>query len=913
MCSRIAAIAVGRWVLGMEPHSITSMEIKKINVLAGPSIWTNFKAIEAWVDIGKFEDFPSHTIPGFPERLMTWLPSIIEHRCGIGERGGFFQRLVTGTYLGHILEHVTLELQSLAGLKADYGRARETSDRGVYKVVIEFIEPEVAIHAMQCARSLILAAVEDQPYDVSAAIKSIRALADQVCLGPGTGSIVKAAHERGIPSIRLNSGSLVQLGYCSAQKRIWTAETDHTSAVAESVAQDKQLTAQLLKSVGVPVPYGKLVETADDACTFAESEGYPVVVKPIDGNHGRGVFVNLQDSHAIRSAFDSASKEGSAVVVEVMVPGVQHRVLVVGERVIAVGRADPDLVVGDGHSSVRELISKANEDPRRGGDGVYPLSVLGLEEITLRLLAQQSLAPDSVPATGQQVVLNYNGDCVVDVTDEIHPEIAEQCVLAAQTVGLNIAGIDLIVPDISKPMNAQKGAIIEVNASPSLVMHVQPLRGTPRPVGAAIISGLFDTNASGRVPLVAVSGTNGKTSTLDLLEQILIVAGQKPGVANSDSVRANGRVLATGDSANFDGARSILVNPFVDSAILEISAPSVLSHGLAFDECNVAIVTNLGSGDHMGAQYVETLDVIAKAERCAVDVVGQSGTAVLNADDPAVVEFAQYSPGRVIYFSRALQSSQISDLLKGGALVIAPEGAHIVAASSNQRVPLVPLDAVPYRLDRSSNHWQLENALASIAAAYSLGVAPSHMEAGLLQASAHARPRLSAISLNRGHVVISLCRNPSAVAATLDFARGLKSHRVRALMHLFKDQTQSSAAQQGELLGAFCDEIACSTDCSQPVLSSFGEAVKANQSRKPCSVAAVEIHEFEPLSRSWIQNLNPGELLLLQARDSVEFGRLLLIAAGAGGQALNSGPTLPMHKPYGEHESNPYPSSSKDI
>lgn len=889
------------------------MEIKKINVLAGPSIWTNYKAIEAWVDIGKFEDFPSHTIPGFAERLMTWLPSIIEHRCGIGERGGFFQRLVTGTYLGHILEHVTLELQSLAGQKADYGRARETSDRGVYKVVIEFIEPEVAIHAMQCARSLILAAVEDQPYDVSAAIKSIRALADQVCLGPGTGSIVKAAHERGIPSIRLNSGSLVQLGYCSAQKRIWTAETDHTSAVAESVAQDKQLTAQLLKSVGVPVPYGKLVETAEDACAFAESEGYPVVVKPIDGNHGRGVFVNLQDAPAIRSAFDSASKEGSAVVVEVMVPGIQHRVLVVGDRVVAVGRADPDLVVGDGHSTVSELIGKANEDPRRGGDGVYPLSVLGLEEITLKLLAQQNLTSESIPGAGQQVVLNYNGDCVVDVTDEIHPEIAEQCVLAAQTVGLNIAGIDLIVPDISMPMNTQKGAIIEVNASPSLVMHVQPLRGTPRPVGAAVVSGLFDADTSGRVPLVAISGTNGKTSTVELLEQILIVAGKKPGVASSDGVRANGRILSSGDSANFDGARSILVNPFVESAILEIASPSVLTHGLAFDECNVAVVTNLGSGDHMGARYVETLDVIAKAERCPVDIVGHTGTAVLNADDPAVVEFAQYSPGRVIYFSCSLQSSHVGDLLRNGALVIAADGAHIVAATGNQRVPLVPLDAVPHRLDGIGTRWQLENALASVAAAYSLGIAPSHMEAGLLQAGVRAKPRLSAMSLNRGHVVVSLCRNPSAIATTIDFARGLKGLRVRALVHLFQDQTQASATQQGVLLGDFCDEIACSSDGAQPLLRSFAEAVTTNKTGKSCLVASLEAHEFEPLSRSWIQNVRPGELLLLQARDSAEFGRLMHIAAGAGGQILNARPTLPTYKPYGEHESTPYPSSSKDI
>lgn len=885
------------------------MEIRRVNVLEGPNIWTNRKALEAWVDIGKFEDFPSNKLPGFNDRIMAWLPSMIEHRCGVGVRGGFFQRLTTGTYLGHILEHVTLELQSLAGVTVGFGRARETSERGVYKVAIEFIEPEVALAAMQTARSLIMAAVDDEPFDVPAAVAEIRQAADRVCLGPATDAIAKAAQARGIPIIRLNghnlfhlgyasaqsinSHNLVQLGYCSAQKRIWTAETDATSAVAESIAQDKQLTRNLLRAVGIPVPEGQTVDSPEAACAFAESEGYPVVIKPVDGNHGRGVSINLRDADAVRVAYELAAREGSAVIVERMVPGIQHRVLVVGSSVVAVSRADPDRVIGDGTHTVAELVDETNKDPRRGSDGIYPLSKLALDDIAVNLLKQQELDANSVPAEGRSVVLNYNGDYVTDVTDEIHPDVAAECVLAAQTVGLNIAGIDVVVENINQPMSSQRGAVIEVNASPGLMMHVKPVNGTPKPVGAAIVSSLFEAGATGRVPVIAVTGTNGKSSTVDLLEQMLIAAGRSVGVATSDAIRTKGRTIAEGDYADFSGARRILSNPFVDSALFEVGAASVLNQGLGFDRCQIAVITNLGSGDHLGAKYVETLEVITKVKRTPVDVVLPQGTAVLNASDAVVAGLAKYCKGNVLYFSPSIDDPALRELLAEGGQVVTVDRGSVVVIQSESTAPIVPVTPIPHAM-QGRLQFQIENALAAIAAAHALGIGANHILDGLERAADKVRPRFRCFELSGAHVVVSLCRNLSALNATILAVESIFKPTVRKAMYgTFADHGVDAAREQGAALGRYFDEVTCggfggvATD-EQPPVDELAMAVQAARGRaairapgEPCTNSRLQ---------SSIDSLAAGQLLLVQARDSRHLAALSSLLSDLGAQDLANGP-----------------------
>src|SRR3954468_6997910 len=410
------------------------MQIRKIFDLNGPNIWSNKPAIEAWVDLGHFEELPTNKLDGFTERLMGYLPTLIEHRCSIGERGGFLQRLETGTWLGHVLEHVTLELQSLAYSPVGFGRARETLEYGVYKVVVRCESPRFAELCMRRARELILSIVDGKPFDLEAELKELRIQGGHLCLGPGTQAIVDAARARGIPFLRLTDGNLVQLGYGKAQRRIWTAETDGTSAVAESIAQDKELTRRLLRSVGVAVPEGRVVKTAEDAWAAASALGLPVVVKPQDGNWGRGVSIRLEDRAAVETAFQIAANEGSGVVVERFVPGSQYRVLVVGEQAVAATGGEAEHVVGDGVHTVAELVERKNQEPARGATTSHVLTKLVIDDISLELLRHQGFTPKSVPPSGRVALIHYNGDLTVDVTDRLSPEIAASCVLAARTV-----------------------------------------------------------------------------------------------------------------------------------------------------------------------------------------------------------------------------------------------------------------------------------------------------------------------------------------------------------------------------------------------------------------------------------------------------------------------------------------------
>jgi cyanophycin synthetase len=455
-----------------------SIEFLKIVPLRGPNMWTYRPVLEAWIDIGELEDCPSNTIPGFYERLSAWLPTLIEHRCSYDERGGFLRRVKEGTWPGHILEHVTLELQNLAGMPGGFGKAREMKQRGVYKVIVRAWHEEVTHAALHAGRDLVMAAIEDRPFDVAAVIEELTDLADSKCLGPSTASIVDAADSRDIPAIRLSAGNLVQLGYGAKSRRIWTAETDLTGAIAESISRDKDLTKSLLEPCGVPVPAGRMVDSPADAWEAAQEIGLPVVVKPYDGNHGRGVFINLTTREEVETAYAVADDEGSGVMVERSISGVEHRLLVVGGKLAAATKGDMVSVIGDGTSTLQRLIdTQINSDPRRGTTEEHPLNYIRLDSAARMEISRQGLTSgDDVPAAEQKVIIQRAGNHAFDVTDEVHPEVAKAACLAARIVGLDIAGIDLVAEDISRPLEEQGGAIVEVNAGPSLLMHLKPRR-----------------------------------------------------------------------------------------------------------------------------------------------------------------------------------------------------------------------------------------------------------------------------------------------------------------------------------------------------------------------------------------------------------------------------------------------------
>lgn len=706
---------------------------RKIVPLRGPNVWTYRPVLEAWVDIGELEDFPSNKIPGYYERLKAMLPSLIEHRCSYEERGGFLRRVEEGTWPAHILEHVTLELQNLAGLPGGFGRARETSERGVYKVAIRAWQEDVTRAALMKGRELIMAAMEDRPFDVAAAIEELTDMVDSLCLGPSTASIVDAADDRDIPAIRLlEDGNLVQIGYGAAMRRIWTAETDRTSAIAEGISRDKDLTKSLLSSCGVPVPEGREVDSPEDAWDAAQDIGLPVVVKPVDGNHGRGVFIDLKSREEVEKAYSVAVDEGSGVLVERSIPGTEHRLLVIGGKLVAANRGDMIKVTGDGRSTVRELIDlQINCDPRRGPTEKHPLSIIRIDTAARIELERQGLTGDSVPAAGKEVLIQRNANHEFDCTDEVHPETAHLVSLAARIVGLDIAGIDLVAEDISKPLAAQGGAIVEVNAGPSLLMHLKPGVGKPRPVGKAIVDHLFPKSASGRIPIVGITGSRGKTGVARILRHLLQITGKQVGAATSDGLFLGKRHVERKDCAHWQPARRVLMARAVEMAVFENGPATILGEGLAYDRCQIGVVTNVSDFEHLAADYdVQSIDQLWKALRTQVDVVLDSGVSVLNAADEQVVEMAELSDGEVIFYAIDPDTPALAAHRQNDGRSVYVRDGYLTLACGEDEEPLIETVAFIGTPKGCAPH-EIENLLAAVAAAWALDLSPDLLRTGI--------------------------------------------------------------------------------------------------------------------------------------------------------------------------------------
>jgi len=707
------------------------ISILRVNHLRGPNIWTYRPVIETWLDIGALEDTPSDQLPGLYERLTTWLPGLIEHRCGVGERGGFLERLKEGTWSGHILEHVVLELQNLAGMRTGFGQTRSTHVVGVYKMAFRTREEQVGRAALNAGRELLMAAIEDQAFDVAAKVSELRELVDDRCLGPSTANIVDAATARKIPSIRLTDGNLVQLGYGAAQRRIWTAETDRTSAIAEGIASDKDLTKTLLKSCGVPVPEGCIVRSAEEAWEEAQDIGLPVVVKPYDGNHGRGVSLNLMTQADVEAAYDLAARKGDSksVIVERFIAGDEHRILVVGKKVVAAAKGESLWVVGNGTSNIKQLVDdQINIDPRRGTGEDSPLNALDPEygaEILLEL-KRQGMDAFSIPVDGQRVLIQPNGNVAMDVTDTIHPEVAAAATLAARIVGLDIAGVDLVAEDISKPLSQQRGAIIEVNASPGLLAHIKPANGEGREVGKAIVEHLFAPEESGRIQIVGVAGTRNASLISRLIGALMHMNNMQTGVASSQGLYLNKRLVTEGNCATWESGQRLLINRNVQAAVFETNARAILTDGLAYDKCSVGVVTDLDGHTELSDFYIQDADQMYKVMRTQVDVILPDGIAVLNASEPAVVELAELCDGKVIFYALDATLPVIVKHRDEGERVVFVRDQNIVLANGTEETALLPLSSL-----KPAKAAQPESILAAVAAAWALNIDPELIEAGL--------------------------------------------------------------------------------------------------------------------------------------------------------------------------------------
>jgi cyanophycin synthetase len=700
------------------------LEILRTMWLDGPNIWTYRSCIEALVDIQELEQFPSNLLPGFYERLTALLPGLVDHRCGIGEPGGFLLRVREGTYAAHMLEHIVIELHTQAGLEVGFGKARMTSKEGVYKMVFRTPDPVVGMACLEAGVRLLHAAIEGTEYDLQAELKVIKLHCDMHGLGPSTQHILDAAYERRIPIVRLNDGNLVQLGHGNKQQRIWTAETSKTSAIAEGIAADKDLCKELLAQCGVPVPEGAFAKTVERAWEIAQEIGLPVVVKPVDGNQGRGVSLELDKQEDIQKAWALAYEESySGVIVEKFIRGVEHRVLVVNYQIAAVSRGELVSVKGDGQSTLQNLIDlQINADPRRGETEITPLKIIRIASnpvVTLEV-QRQGYQADSIIPLDKQVIIERNSNASEDVTDLIHPEIARLCCMAARVVGLDVAGIDLVCEHIDQSPKGQSLAVVEVNAGPGLLMHIKPAKGQARNVGKPIIESLFPGDANGRIPTISYSGGKEIDGFGPELTEILEDQGHKVGLTCDQGLFMNSRTINKAPSANWQSGRNCLINKNLDTLVMQVKASTILSEGLPFDRSSLAVITSLGSMDGLNEWDILTKEQHFNVMRTVVDLVLGSGHAVVNADEVSLLPLKDLCDGKVIWISGTADNPIVIEHVRNGgmAVIYQSENIHFMGnrAEAEQRSP-IPLKQPPVNLTK---------ALALAAAGWAMDV-PHHL------------------------------------------------------------------------------------------------------------------------------------------------------------------------------------------
>lgn len=785
------------------------MEVTRVRALRGPNLWSRHTAIEAVVHCTEAESNILN-IAGFESRLRALFPEV-----GLLQLAGH----AGSVSMAHVLQLAALGLQAESGCPATFSRTAATLETGVFQVVFEYTEEQVGRLALQLAEQLCQAAATDTPFDLAAALAQLKALDEDVRLGPSTGAIVQAAAARNIPYRRLTEGSLVQFGWGSKQRRIQAAETDCSSAIAEAIAQDKDLTKKLLGAAGVPVPNGRQVSDIEDAwAAVVEISGssetiMPVVVKPKDGNQGKGVTVNINTREQLNIAYAAAAERSPEVLVERFIPGSDFRLLVVGNQMVAAARRDAPSVIGDGVQSVRDLVKQVNSDPRRGTGHATSLTKIRIDDIALASLATQNFTADSVPCKGARVILRNNanlstGGTATDVTEDVHPELAASAVAAAEMIGLDICGVDVVCDGVLQPLQEQGGGIVEVNAAPGLRMHLQPSFGKGRAVGESIVSTMFTANDNGRIPLVAVAGTNGKTTTVRLTAHILSCQGLRVGMTNSDGVYIQGKRIDTGDCSGPKSARNVLMHPDVDAAVFETARGGVLREGLAFDRCNVAVVTNIGMGDHLGLSYITTVEDLAVVKRVVVQNVAPDGVAVLNAADPMSAGMASACLGSVTFFAHDVSHPVMATHRAQGRRVVYVEDGEIVAVQGKfeQRIGLAQ---VPITRNGTIG-FQIENTMAAVGAAWGLNVDWDTIRRGVasfVNDAQTAPGRFNFFDYRGASVIADYGHNPDAILALVAAVETIPAQRRMVVISGAGDRRDVDISHQTEILGDAFDEI----------------------------------------------------------------------------------------------------------
>ncbi|MEQ6887331.1 cyanophycin synthetase [Halomonas sp. CS7] len=761
------------------------MNILEHRALRGPNYFSRYPTIFMRLDIGGLEEKPSDLVPGIVERMTALLPTLQEHRCSVGRPGGFLERLERGTWAGHVVEHVAIELQNLIGFSVGYGKTIDSYDTGIYNVVYRYRDEACGLAAGIEAVDLVERLFAGEAIDMPAIIDRLKQVRDAHMLGPSTAAIVDAANRRGIPHARLSEeNSYIQFGHGHRQQRIQATVTGRTDLIGFGIADDKEWTKQVLGDAGIPVPQGRVCGSFDEALDAVRDIGYPVAVKPVIGNHGRGVSTNIEDDTSLRDAFDIAAHRNPSVIVEQYIRGEDHRLLVIDNRLVAAARRRPAHVVGDGVATLQALVDEENRDPRRGIGHENLLTQIALDEQSLRLIGQQNLTLQSVIPAGERVFLKptanlSTGGTATDVTDDVHPEVRYVAERIARLVGLDIIGIDLLAETLTRPLEEQSAAVVEVNAGPGFRMHLSPTHGEGRDVGRPVIDMLFpDTEATGRIPVAAVTGTNGKTTTVRLLSHLLRQSGRNVGMACTGAIEVDNHVILRGDYSGPQAAAIVLREPTVECAVLEVARGGIMRRGLGFDECDVGVLLNIAS-DHLGEHDIHTLDELARCKTVVIDAVTQGGTAVLNADDPRVLAGQEWVRGDIIFFTLDPDSRPVRRHVRDQGVAFTVHNERIVMRQGHVEAEVIPVVDVPITFEGHAR-FNVANALAASAAGYALGLSIADIQMGLQ--TFHPTPgqnpgRTNLIDANGMKVLIDYGHNVPALEALSELVGCISARR----------------------------------------------------------------------------------------------------------------------------------------
>ena len=843
--------------------------------MRGPNYWSirRHKLIVMVLDLEDLEQKPTNKIEGFSERLKELFPGMFEHRCSVGEPGGFFQRVERGTWMGHVIEHIALEIQTLAGMEVGFGRTRTYGEEGVYFVVFDYIEEKVGKYAAKAAFRIAQALIDGDKYNLEEDIQEMREIRQDEGLGPSTASIIAEAEARNIPWMRLNRYSLCQLGYGANQKRIQATVTSQTSSIGVELACDKDDTKHLLEQAEVPIPNGDIIRTERGLKEVIEEIGYPIVIKPVNGNHGRGITTNINSLDEALIAFASAKEISRLVIVEKYVVGEDFRILVINNKMVAAAKRSPAHVIGDGKSTIKELIDKVNEDPRRGFGHEKVLTKIDINNLTLEILKENDLTPDSIVKSGEYVKLKNTanlstGGTAEDVTDLVHPSNVFMAERISKIIDLDICGIDIMAETLTKPIENTGGAVLEVNAGPGFRMHLQPSSGLPRNVASSVVDMLFPPGEDSRIPIIAVTGTNGKTTTTRLIAHIAKMKGKKVGYTTTDGVYIQNRLLMKGDCTGPASAEFVLKDPTVNYAVLESARGGLLRAGLGFKKCDIGVVTNV-AGDHLGLKGIHTIEQLARVKGVIPETVKPDGYAVLNADDDLVFDMANKIECNFALFSMDENNPRIKRHFNRGGISAIYENGYITICQGEWKMRVSKAANVPLTMGGKAT-FMIQNVLAAVLAVYLDGFKIEDIKVAIesfIPSPSQTPGRLNMFNFKNFKVLLDYAHNPAGFRAIKDYVDQIDASEKVGIVAGVGDRRTQDNNELGEIAAEMFDEIIIRQDRNlrgkdeQELINEIHDGIKAVDPNKKVDI----IHSERDAIIHAVKNAKKNSLVVVSS------------------------------------------------